>query len=94
MSMIYLFFWSILCCLGSTQTYATDYYGTCKFVSYFLFPFAFFFGSFFPADGLALGAAAGLSKADVEMVIFVAIMLHKVSLELVLAVHVLFAWFC
>jgi len=30
-----------------------------------------------PADGLALGAAAGLSKADVELVIFLAIMLHK-----------------
>ncbi|XP_064403338.1 zinc transporter ZIP9-like isoform X2 [Halichondria panicea] len=29
------------------------------------------------ADGLALGAAAGLSKADVELVIFLAIMLHK-----------------
>ncbi len=34
--------------------------------------------STFPADGLALGAAAGLSKADVELVIFLAIMLHKV----------------
>ena len=29
------------------------------------------------ADGLALGAAAGLSKVDVELIIFVAIMLHK-----------------
>ena len=29
------------------------------------------------ADGLALGAAAGLSKADVELIIFLAIMLHK-----------------
>ncbi len=29
------------------------------------------------ADGLALGAAAGLSKADVEFIIFLAIMLHK-----------------
>ena len=29
------------------------------------------------ADGLALGAAAGLSKADVEIIIFFAIMLHK-----------------
>lgn len=29
------------------------------------------------ADGLALGAAAGLSKADVELIIFFAIMLHK-----------------
>ena len=31
------------------------------------------------ADGLALGAAAGLSKTDVEVVIFLAIMLHKVE---------------
>ncbi len=30
------------------------------------------------ADGLALGAAAGLSKVDVELIIFFAIMLHKV----------------
>ena len=30
------------------------------------------------ADGLALGAAAGLSKVDVELIIFLAIMLHKV----------------
>lgn len=29
------------------------------------------------ADGIALGAAAGLSKADVELIIFFAIMLHK-----------------
>ena len=29
------------------------------------------------ADGLALGAAAGLSTADVELIIFLAIMLHK-----------------
>ncbi|KAL5463351.1 hypothetical protein EMCRGX_G032243 [Ephydatia muelleri] len=29
------------------------------------------------ADGMALGAAAGLKKLDVEMVIFLAIMLHK-----------------
>ena len=29
------------------------------------------------ADGLALGAAAGLSKTDVELIIFLAIMLHK-----------------
>ena len=33
---------------------------------------------FLVADGLALGAAAGLSKSDVEFVIFLAIMLHKV----------------
>ena len=32
---------------------------------------------FVVADGLALGAAAGLSKADVELIIFLAIMLHK-----------------
>ena len=31
------------------------------------------------ADGLALGAAAGLSKTNVELIIFIAIMLHKVS---------------
>ena len=31
------------------------------------------------ADGLALGAAAGLSKVDVQIIIFLAIMLHKVS---------------
>ena len=34
--------------------------------------------SLLAADGLALGAAAGLSKADVELIIFFAIMLHKV----------------
>ena len=35
---------------------------------------------FFPvADGLALGAAAGLSKTNVEFIIFIAIMLHKVG---------------
>ena len=33
---------------------------------------------FYTADGMALGAAAGLKKLDVEMVIFLAIMLHKV----------------
>jgi TRAP-type mannitol/chloroaromatic compound transport system permease small subunit len=31
------------------------------------------------ADGLALGAAAGLSKVDVQLIIFLAIMLHKVN---------------
>ena len=36
----------------------------------------------FIADGLALGAAAGLSKTDVEFVIFIAIMLHKVRYTL------------
>ena len=34
---------------------------------------------FLLADGLALGAAAGLSRVDVELIIFLAIMLHKVS---------------
>lgn len=33
------------------------------------------------ADGLALGAAAGLSKVDVEIIIFLAIMLHKVQCD-------------
>ena len=32
------------------------------------------------ADGLALGVAAGLSKTDVEFIIFLAIMLHKVCI--------------
>ena len=36
------------------------------------------FPFFFSADGLALGAAAGLSKTNVEFIIFIAIMLHKV----------------
>ena len=31
------------------------------------------------ADGLALGAAAGLRKVEVELIIFLAIMLHKVG---------------
>jgi len=31
------------------------------------------------ADGIALGAAATTSHSDVEMIVFVAIMLHKVS---------------
>lgn len=30
------------------------------------------------ADGVALGAAATTSQADVEMIVFLAIMLHKV----------------
>lgn len=38
-----------------------------------------FFCFFLLADGLALGAAAGLSRVDVELIIFLAIMLHKVS---------------
>jgi len=32
-------------------------------------------------DGVALGAAATTAHADVEMIVFVAIMLHKVSCE-------------
>lgn len=31
------------------------------------------------ADGVALGAAATTTQADVEMIIFLAIMLHKVN---------------
>jgi zinc transporter 9 len=31
------------------------------------------------ADGIALGAAATTSHTDVEMIVFFAIMLHKVS---------------
>ena len=33
---------------------------------------------FLLADGIALGAAAASSNTDVEMIVFVAIMLHKV----------------
>ena len=33
----------------------------------------------FPADGIALGAAVSTSRADVEMIVFIAIMLHKVN---------------
>lgn len=32
------------------------------------------------ADGVALGAAATTSQADVEIIVFLAIMLHKVSI--------------
>lgn len=32
------------------------------------------------ADGIALGAAAASSKTDVEMIVFIAIMLHKVKI--------------
>ncbi len=32
------------------------------------------------ADGIALGAAAATSKTDVEMIVFFAIMLHKVRI--------------
>ena len=31
------------------------------------------------ADGIALGAAATTNQTDVEMIVFLAIMLHKVS---------------
>ncbi len=31
------------------------------------------------ADGIALGAAAASSNTDVEMIVFIAIMLHKVK---------------
>lgn len=34
------------------------------------------------ADGVALGAAATTSQADVELIVFVAIMLHKVNFHL------------
>ena len=34
---------------------------------------------FFSADGVALGAAVSTSKTDVEVIVFVAIMLHKVK---------------
>ena len=33
------------------------------------------------ADGIALGAAATTNQTDVEMIVFLAIMLHKVSTE-------------
>lgn len=33
------------------------------------------------ADGIALGAAATTSHSEVEMIVFVAIMLHKVRLR-------------
>ena len=34
------------------------------------------------ADGIALGAASATSRFNVEMIVFMAIMLHKVSTEL------------
>lgn len=34
------------------------------------------------ADGIALGAAAATSKTDIEMIVFIAIMLHKVDIFL------------
>lgn len=33
----------------------------------------------FTADGIALGAAVSTSKTDVELIVFLAIMLHKVK---------------
>lgn len=36
------------------------------------------------ADGVALGAAATTSQTHVEMIVFIAIMLHKVRLVLTL----------
>ena len=38
---------------------------------------------FFSADGVALGAAASTSQAHVEMIVFIAIMLHKVCVLIV-----------
>ncbi len=32
----------------------------------------------FTADGIAMGAAATMSRPDVQMIVFIAIMLHKV----------------
>ena len=37
---------------------------------------------FFSADGVALGAAVSTSKTEVEVIVFVAIMLHKVKKNL------------
>jgi len=34
-------------------------------------------------DGVALGAAATTSQADVEVIVFLAIMLHKVKLSII-----------
>jgi len=36
------------------------------------------------ADGIALGAAASTSQMHVEMIVFVAIMLHKVRFVLIM----------
>ena len=41
----------------------------------------------FPADGIALGAAATTSQTHVEMIVFVAIMLHKVEFNLCKSSH-------
>lgn len=38
--------------------------------------------SLFPADGVALGAAASTSQTSVQLIVFVAIMLHKVKLNI------------
>lgn len=35
-----------------------------------------------PADGVALGAAASTSQTSVQLIVFVAIMLHKVIMVL------------
>ncbi|OWK09558.1 SLC39A9 [Cervus elaphus hippelaphus] len=45
----------------------------------FLFCHTVFYVSFFPnsADGVALGAAASTSQTSVQLIVFVAIMLHK-----------------
>lgn len=47
--------------------------------------FTVFYVSLFPilADGVALGAAASTSQTSVQLIVFVAIMLHKVSKILV-----------
>jgi hypothetical protein len=42
--------------------------------------FFYLFNSFISVDGLALGAAASSTQSDVKMIVFIAIMLHKVSL--------------
>ena len=39
-----------------------------------------FINFFTKADGIALGAAAASSNTDVEMIVFIAIMLHKVKI--------------
>lgn len=41
-----------------------------------------FFDINIAADGIALGAAVSSSHTDVEMIVFFAIMLHKVQLVL------------
>ena len=41
------------------------------------------------ADGVALGAAASTSQTSVQLIVFVAIMLHKVSQDWVLNIFVI-----